>query len=491
MNALVVLAAGLSAAGILPALAAARCGPVVIFLAPLTGAGLVAVAAVIEFGVGGTLPADYLAVAIAVNLAVVAWWLTAGCQVRASAGPWGWWAVAAVAVILGCLAIPLNDLRVPAIGADPNNIWLTHAFLAYGGHHAYFTGLRNPDYRFSHPDYPPLVPAAEALAFKFYGTANLHLGVAMTVLLTACALGVAGTGIAAAGIAAADNSGRQAARIAGIVGAGAICLAGFAVSGIDAADGYTDLLWAAAAVSAVIWGLVLPRSPKALGVAWICALVASLTKNEGFATALVMLALIALRYRPLSLRGPQLRGWVERAVFVVVPALPGLAWVGLMHLLGIRDDFFRSSSGQPPLTRAGDTVTGLAPHFAAVGPVALAVLLAGCWFLRADRERARFGNPAWLWLAGLGYITILTATYVIGGYPIEGWLATSANRTTTFPQVLLYADLAIWLVLAADGVTAPRKYPSETRGETGRSAAPEPTPVPPVTLRGRERFADA
>jgi hypothetical protein len=489
VSAFVVLVVGLSTAGILPALAVARRSPVVIFLAPVTGAALAGVAAVIEFGVGGTLPADYLGVAIVANLAVVAWWLTAGRSVQPSVSPRWWWSVATVAVILGCLAIPVNDLRVPAIGGDPNTIWLTHALLAYGGHHAYFTGLQSAGYRFSNPDYPPLVPAVEALAFKFYGLANLHLGVDMTLLLTACALGIVAVGIATAGIAAAGSSGRQSAPIAGITAAGAICVVGFAVSGIDAADGYTDLLWAAAAVAAVIWGLVLPRGAQALGVAWICAVVASLTKNEGLATALVILVLIALRYRPLTLCGPRLRdwtdwadwaGWAERAAFVVGPALPGLAWAGTMRLLHVNDNFFTTASGQSALTRAAATATGIGAHLA-VAPVALAVLLAGCWFLRGDRERARFGNPAWLWLTGLGSLSILFATYVIGKFEIHAWLASSASRTTTFAQVLLYSELAIWLVIAANAITEPRKYPSAIRSRTGISPAPERTQPRRVT----------
>jgi hypothetical protein len=481
MNAFVVLAAGLAATGVLPALAVARRSAAVIFLAPLAGAGLAAVAAVIEFGVGGTLLADYIRVAIAVNVAVVAWWLTAGRKVRPAISPRWWWSIATLAVVFGCLALPVNDLRVPAIGADPYNIWLTHALLAYGGHHAYFTGLQGVGYRFSNPDYPPLVPAVEALAFKFQGLADLHLGVDITFLLTACALGVVGVGIATAGAAAAMSSGRPTAPIAGIIAGGAICLVGFAVSGIDAADGYTDLLWAAAAVAAVIWGLVLPRSAQTLGVAWICALVASLTKNEGLTTAVVILVLIALRYRPLRLRGPQLRPWAERIAFALVPALPGLAWAGTMHKLGVTDNFFTSGSAQSKATRATAAVDGIASHLHAVGPVALAVLLAGCLLLRGDRERAGFGNPAWLWLAGLGSLSILFVTYVVGKIEIHAWLGSSAMRTTTFAQVLLYADIAIWVVMAADAITEPRKRPIEIDSRTGISPAPQQTPAPPAT----------
>jgi hypothetical protein len=475
MRALFVLVVGLGVPGILPALAVARRSPVVVFLAPLAGAGMAAVAAEIELGVGGSLPTDYVVVAVTANLGVIAWWLAARRSRQPRADPsWGW-SIATVVVVLSCAAIPLTALRSPGIGWDANSIWLTHTLMVYGGHHELLTGLQNVAYRFSNPDYPPLVPAAGALAFAFFGLGNLHLAVDMTVLLSACALGVVGTGIAAAGSAR-----RQPARIAAVVAAGAICLVGFAVSGTFGIAGYTDLLWAAAAAGAVIWGLVLPRSTQALGVAWMCAAVASLTKNEGLTTALVILALIALRYRPLRLPGSMVRRWTERAAFVMVPALPGLAWAGLARLIGLHDAFFSSASAESPADRAGATIAGMAAHLA-VAPVDLAVLLAGCWFLRGDRRRARLGNPAWLWTVCLASLAVIFVTYVIGGLEIHSWLANSVNRTTVFAQVLLYADLAIWLVIAVDGaftradgepLTHANSEQRDAVGAAGRHARP-------------------
>lgn len=452
MNSLIVLVIGLGAAGLLPAVAAAGLSPVVVFLAPLTGAVMAAVAAVTELGVGGSLAVNYAAVAVIVNLAVIARWLVAGRSLRLPADQSWLWSVAAVVVVIACLALPVRTLHSQMIGPfDPNHIWLTHALMVYGGHHDLLTGLQNVAYRFSNPDYPPLVPAAGALAFMFFGPGDLHLAVEMTVLLTACALGVVGTGIAIARRKSASA----------IAAAGAVCLVGFAVSAWYGIDGSADLMWAAAGAGAVIWGLVLPQSTQALRIAWICAAAASLTKNEGLATALVILALIALRYRPLRAPGPKLVGWAERAAFVVVPALPGLAWAGLIRLLGIHDSFFKAASPpllraqaitspEPPLMRAQATIAGMAAHLA-VAPVALAVLLAGSWFLRGERKRAGLGNPVWLWLSCLGSLAVLFATYVVGGFNIHWWLRSSIFRTTIFAQVVLYADLAIWLVLAVEG----------------------------------------
>jgi len=453
MRPLVVLVAGLALPGLLPALAAAGWSAVVVFLAPVTGALMAAVAAAIELGLGGSLVPDYLAVAAIVNIAVIAWWVTTrrGTGPR-TVGAWGW-SVLAVPVVVGCLALPLRALRVDILSGDGNPIWLTHALLVYGGHHVMLTSLQNPAYVISNPDYPPLVSAATALAFKFYGLGNLHLSVQMTLLVTACALGMVAMGIVAVSdVAAAGSGARWPARVVALAAAGAIGVVGFAVSGDFAIEGYADLVWAAFAVAAVVWGLVLPRSPRALAVAWICAAAASLTKNEGLTTALIILVAIALRYRPLSLPGPKARLWAERAVFVLVPALPGLAYAGIIRLIGVHDAFFNAGSSEGRLTRAAATVAGMAKYLHVAGPLALAVLLVGCWFLRADRERAGLANPAWLWACCLGSLAIIFYTYVFGDLEIHGWLQNSVNRTTIFAQLLLYTEVAIWAVMAAQGL---------------------------------------
>jgi len=460
MRPLVVLVAGLALPGLLPALAAAGWSAVVVFLAPVTGALMAAVATAIELGLGGSLVPDYLAVAATVNIAVIAWWVTTRRDARPrnilapqTVGAWAW-SVLAVLVVIGCLAaVPLKSLRVALLSGDGNPIWLTHALLVYGGHHEMLTSLQNPAYVISNPDYPPLVSAATALAFKFYGLGNLHLSVQMTVLVTACALGVVAMGIVAVSdVAAAGSGARWPARVVAVAAAGAIGVVGFAVSGGFAIEGYADLVWASFAVGAVVWGLVLPHSPRALAVAWICAAAASLTKNEGLTTALIILVAIALRYRPLSMPGPRARLWAERAVFVLVPALPGLAYAGIIRLIGVHDAFFNTGSPESRLTRAEATVASMAKYLHVAGPLALAVLLVGCWFLRADRERAGLANPAWLWACCLGSLAIIFYTYVFGDLEIHGWLANSVNRTTIFAQLLLYTEVAIWAVMAAQGL---------------------------------------
>ena len=465
-QALVVVIVWLGLPCILPALATARRSPAAVFLAPLAGAFMTAVAAALELGVGLSLLTWYVVVAVTAN-AAAAWWLAVGQSRPRADPPWTWF-ILTLAVVLGALIAPLTGLRAGIIGYDGNAIWLTHALMVSGGHHALLTGLQNPAYSFSNPDYPPLVPAAGALAFTAYGHGDLRVAVEVTALLTACALGVVGAGVAAVG-----SGRRPLSHIAAVAVAGSVCVVGFAVTGTYyALGGYADLLWSAAAVGAVVWGLVLPRSTQALAVAWICAAVASLTKNEGLTTALVVLVMISLRYRPPTpsrrrrLRAqpesqgrpevamwPTVRRWAERAAFVAVPALPGLAWAGLVRLIGLHDAFFGSSSAESSASRAIAAAHGMAAHIT-VMPVALAVLVAGCCFVRTDRGHALLGHPAWLWAACLLSLAIIFATYVFGSYEIHWWLSTSVARTTIFAQLMLYTDLAIWLIIASGGPAA-------------------------------------
>jgi len=490
-RALFAVLAGLGLPGLLPALAVARSWAVAVFLAPLIGAGLAAVAAEPELGVGGSFVPWYLLAAAMANAAVVAWWFIAPRRSPSPAGPPWTWSIVMVAVLLGAMAVPLIGLRTGIIGYDGNVIWLTHTSLVSGGHRELLAGLQNAAYRFSNPDYPPLVPAAGALALALAGHNDLRVAVQVTAFLNATALGVVG-----AGVAAVASKGRALPRMAAVAAAGVVCLVGFSVTECYySVGGYADLLWSAAAMGAVVWGLVLPRNTQSLAVAWICAAVATLTKNEGLAVGLVLLVLIALRYRPLTRLWPRIRPrsgrlgapagragpdparrrgvavwpaartWAVRAAFVVVPALPGLAWAALVRAIGVRDAFFASASAESPGSRAAATASAMAVHLA-VAPVGLAVLVVGCVFLRRSRRHAGLANPAWLWTAGVLSLAIIFATYVFGSYEIHWWLLTSVNRTTIFAQVAVYTDLAIWMVIAFGGGAA--------RAVRDR---PEPAPV--------------
>jgi hypothetical protein len=83
-------------------------------------------------------------------------------------------------------------------------------------------------------------------------------------------------------------------------------------------------------------------------------------------------------------------------------------------------------------------------------------------------------------------------TYMVGGLEIHNWLVASVNRTTIFAQVLLYADLAIWLVIAVDGAFTRADSEQRDAIRAAASVASNPRQAEPLTpnvdkLRTRDR----
>jgi hypothetical protein len=353
-------------------------------------------------------------------------------------------------------------MRAHEVGYDGAITWTTHALLISGGHKTLVSGLQNPSYLAANPDYPPLVPAVSALGFSFAGRSVLILGSELTALLNAAAIGVI-----AAGVATVCRPSARREHLLSIVFAALVCLAGFSVGGNYihvgnyGVDGDADLLWAAAAVAAILWGLVLPRGRPALMVAWSCAIVASLTKNEGLVTAIAILLLIALRYQRPSLARrdaagkPVLRtsvqGWGKCATAWIVPAVPGLFWLAQMHFLGVQNYFFGTPTSESIGVRASATFKAMT-NSEELFWVALLVLAIGCIWFRDSRRRAELGHPLWLWTAWTVGNVLIAATYVFGDLEIHTWLTESVDRTTIFGKLLLLVDIAVWAILVGSQV---------------------------------------
>jgi len=361
MNAAVTFLIGLTLIGVLPAIAMAGVTPVFVFLSPLIGAVAAEVAVELEIAVGGTLVPWFIVIAVLLNIAALAILLR-----RKSFPSWNirGWSLAVMIVLFVVLAIPLTGMRAHEVSYDGAITWTTHALLISAGHGALVPAMQNSAYLAANPDYPPLVPAVNALGFSFAGRDVLILGSELTALLNAAAIGVIGVGVTTI---CRPTARRQ--HLLSLFFAVVICLAAYSVAGDYfrvgnyGVDNEADLLWAAAAVAAVLWGLVLPRERTALLVAWSCAIVASLTKNEGLVTSIIILLLIALRYRRPSLawrdvthRRGTLRSWAIFIVMWIGPALPGLIWLAQMRL----PMFITISSGR---SRRSPALLGLRPRF--------------------------------------------------------------------------------------------------------------------------------
>ena len=417
----------LTLSALVPSIAVAGVRPVTIFLAPLVGGLMAGFAAQCELAAGGTLVLWFINIAVLVNVVsfIVRFALLhAGDRthrptltfrlLRVDAEwrrPWPW--ITAL-VIVGAVAWPLRALQLPIIVYDARAIWTLHSQFIYGGHQAYLAALKNPTYAFSNPGYPPLVSAAGALGFAVHGGTDIHLAVSLTAILNSCALGVAACGIASVSSKNAPSWTRAVA----IGGGAAVCLigfgvneplAGFSVNGPFAVGGNADLLWAASALAATIYGLLLPRSSSHLAIGWICVTVAALTKNEGLIVALMILALMSIRYIPASsqqevahheppegrfdltirktllgrieLVMPRtLAIWLTRLSLWLTMAVPSLLWPLLMKYEGIGSDFFGSST-ESVIERFHPTVSAMADNLHIL-PVAAAVAILGWLTLR-------------------------------------------------------------------------------------------------------------
>jgi len=128
-------------------------------------------------------------------------------------------------------------------------------------------------------------------------------------------------------------------------------------------------------------------------------------------------------------------------------AAPGIVWVALVRLAGINGTFFVGLRQGTINARVNPTITYLT-HNLHILPVAAAVAVVGSLALPSRRSQLGLASPMLLWIVVVGYVAALVFTYVVGKNPIHHWLTTSAGRTTIFANLALYADLAIWLVVA-------------------------------------------
>ena len=451
---------------LVPTIALVGIRPTTFFLAPLVGSVLAALAAEFELAIGGSFLTWFIVLAVLANVVLARrFWGTAHFP------PWSPWSWLTVVAVIAAVAWPLQALRNPLISTDGAAIWTLHALLIYGGHHT-FLSLLNRVYLFSNPDYPPLVSASGALAFVSEGHVDIRLAVNVTSVLNACGLCVIACGIVET--VSHKGMGNTRTKGAAIAVATVVCLIGFGLgqAGYAAVSGYADPLWAATAVAAIVFGLVLPRSPWHLAVAWLCATVASLTKNEGLTTALMIFLLVCIRYLPelrvlarsgasklartsvnnvseskvdsaqVSGMRPNVLALFQAIPFALAMAAPGLAWAALVRFEGIGTVFFgRSLSGRESVReRLHPTWVGLAQNLHIL-PVAAAVALVGSLALSGSRTRLGLGNPGWMWLIVTGSLGILAFTYVFGALEINWWLRASSHGRRSSPT---WRSTPIW-----------------------------------------------
>jgi hypothetical protein len=491
----------LAAAGFLPVLATVGLRWCAVPLAPLAGAVLAGLAATGSLSFGGSLVDWFLGLA-AVAVVVVCAVLVVRPDLGIRPGPRrrgrdvpdrvaG--VVGFVLVVLAC-AWSLRGLRTPTVGFDARALWVMRPGWFLQSHGQLLVDMRVKGLVINQSAYPPLLSAAVAVAWKVTGIHTARLGVTTVAVLNACALAAAALALVqAARTAASRAAGRWVPLAAGVVVAVLLVVVAAGVTEPFLTNGYADPLWSLAAVGAVAYGLQLRDEPSARAAAVILVLVAGMTKNEGFATSVALVVLIAARAigwpgrygRPGrhsqhgqdGQHGPRerdgrpgppepRRGWVAPVVVAFGELVLLVWWPELMKVIHARGATTSFSLSQDIAHRTDAVAHGMSPYLHVL-ILALAVSVVGALALRPVRRRAGIGNDLWAWLALVVGLVALGGALVTGSGAIGPWILTTVHRITEYPSLQGWWIVAVWAVTAAAGLTGP---PVEDDG-----ADPEPT----------------
>ena len=457
----------LSAGGALPAFALARGRLVTIPLAPLAGAVLAGLSVTAMTGIGGTLLEWYVGLSstgrrsVRDHLVDHSGDATMGTKFEGAAGP---------SSRRHHLCVDRRRARVRPVGARRPHcllrrtraIWTLHPLWYEAGHATTVAALRNAALVFTHPQYPPLIGGSIALSWKISGLSSVRSGVVIIAVLSALAVLAAATGVMelARRTVPPDSTAENRLSQSVLLGVGAVLSVLLALTAIRAAgqaaiDGHADLLWAAAAVGAVTYGLVLPSTRTHVGTAMLLAAVAGTTKIEGTLTAASIIVLIGIRgvlaARPVN-AGKVRRKYVQPIALALGSLMVVGAWPLVTHLLhALPNVEWLGKHEGTDWSRLGDTISSGEPHLEVLA-VAVPLALVGAIFLRTQRRAAGVGNDAWAWAAILIGLTVAAVAYVTGPGAVEPWLLTSVQRITLFPLLAAWWIVASWVVVAAGQV---------------------------------------
>jgi hypothetical protein len=422
---------------LIPSLALVPAGPVTPVLAGLITGLMASMAGMIALVLSAGFLACFLGVALIANVAACCALLGGKAPREDAPGVSGPKSVLLQTVTIVVAAVPLIGLRRMPVDWDARSIWLFHARWFFAGGRFLEQALENPAFVFSHPDYPPAIPATVGGLWTLLGKIDLPAGQAVIGMLNLCAVSLLALGF----VHLARP--KQAAVGAGIAVMAA--LGAFGMAGASGVNGYADLLWAASAAAGALYLLIAPPGRSQLILGLVSVAVAGLTKNEGFAAALLILFLAALRHRS-SLR-------MTAAICGSGVAL--LVWPVLSRVSGAVSDLKPAQilSGWGPsvrhLSQVGDHAL---PLIVPVGIPAAVCTLIGCLFLRTKRKEGSLGSAWWSWAAVAGMSMSVALAYLASPHDVSWHLNTSINRTTLGIRMLLFTELLTWCLVAVNAL---------------------------------------
>lgn len=336
--------------------------------------------------------------------------------------------------------LPFLTVRRAPFEWDARSIWWFHARWFADGGGPVRDAMRNPALAFSHPDYPPLAPATNGALWWVGGTASFKQAQIVTAILTLSA-------VSALAFAVWYTVRRLLPGWAAILGAGALVVATYGVAGVgkstqaSGTNGYVDVLWAAAFAAGCVFVLAARRDPMALRWGALCLAVAGLTKNEGLVAVALVVVLALARYR---CRRPA-PAWLLGAL------APGAAWLAVARTAGADSEYLGNSNARKLLQFDPDVVRRVSPAIDGVWRetwviVIVAACVSAVGLVVATNARRELSTTAWpwMWAAWLATTASLVYAYVVSPAPLDWHLATSVDRTTIAPRLLLLAEAFIW-----------------------------------------------
>ncbi len=358
--------------------------------------------------------------------------------------------------LLALLGLPLAVLILytPLVAWDARSIWFFHArmiYLAKGLNVQ--TGLQVPTIRFSHPDYPKMLPVLAANLAFVRGYWNEYLPKAALFLALLPVLG-----------AMAPFASQARGRFF-------FLLALLLVQGSRLWNGYMDAYLALyLACVLLLWSP--PASEQGLHQAFGLTALAALPglKNEGLLAALSLLGtwLVLTHRRPRAIPplGPDRHWWTSPAaiVYSLLLAAPTLLWLVYRRLWGLENDLQLGSAISRAyfLQRLHEGAwlqisTALWPY---LSTTFLLVLLMLGWLCRS-RRRAPLAARWALW-TGVVYLLGIFTVYLAAPRTLT-WLLPASVRRTTLGMV---AAFLVGVYFLADVIeNSPENSPFPRRGE--------------------------
>jgi hypothetical protein len=259
--------------------------------------------------------------------------------------------------------------------------------------------------------------------------------------------------------------------VVGVVAAVLLVCVAFGITEPFMTNGYADPIWSLAAVGAVVYGLQMESGRIQQGTTLLLVLVAGLSKDEGVATAVLLIAIVALRSLLALLRQGRLRQWWQPVALGAAELAVVASWPLLMRIDHARGAIVEETPMSDWAGRVSGSYHGMTPYLHVL-VLAIPVAVVGGLVLSRVRRASGAGNDGWAWAGLASGVLAVAGAFVTGTGALAPWLLSTVHRVTEFPAMMGWWIIAVWAVVASGAsFVAPRR--SKSDGETDAAARPE------------------